>query len=205
MESSVTNQPEISMEINANNQPEIPVETTSEASNPKGDSAEQRISELTTALKVVKVKFSKYRIQIKKQIIVWAILCLLIISSCIYFSLFLLKENFPREWTWQIGYLSIIRLAIASAIFSLASFCFKTFKSYIHLNEHNTHCITVIDSMANLVGAAKDEQQRNLIYGKLIDIIISFGNTELLSKGDDFKSFGDLSLEAIKKLIEKKT
>ncbi len=57
--------------------------------------------------------------------------------------------------------------------------------------------------MASLVGAAKDEAQRNLIYGKLIDIIIHMGDTGFAKK-QDFKGFSHSSIEAIQKILATK-
>jgi len=181
-----------------------PIPVVSDVNTPGAGTSQQRISELSGALNVVKDKFNFYRKKLKTQIWFWGILCLVIIACCIGFGRHLLNEVFPSTWTWQVGYLSIIRITIAGAIFSLASFCFKTFRSYMHLNEQNSHCITVIESMANLVGAAKDEQQRNLIYAKLIDIIISFGNTGFLSPDDDFKGIANTGIDTLQKLIQKK-
>lgn len=182
----------------------IPISPTNDVNTSGTDSPEQRISELTAALKVVKEKFISYRRKLKSQIWFWGLLCLSIIISCISFSNHLLNEVFPQNWTWQIGYTSIIRITIAGAVFSLASFCFKIFRSYIHINEQNSHSITVIESMANLVGAAKDEQQRNLIYAKLIDIIINFSGSGFLTSDDDFKGIATSGLDTIQKLINKK-
>lgn len=192
------------MESNlVNNDPQIPINQP-EVQSSGIDSSTQRISELSTALRVVKNKFFNHGKKLRIRIFLWSIICLIIIATCTYLSVHLLKESFPDKWSWQIGYLSVIRLTIAGSIFSLATFCFKLFKSYIHLNEHNSHSIVVIDSMANLVGAAKDEQQRNIIYGKLIDIIIHFENSGFLGRDDYFKSIGDIGIESLKKLIEKK-
>lgn len=186
-----------------NNAPQIPVDQPQDQSSGV-ESSEQRISELSIALTVVKGKFRLYGKKLRFRIFIWTFVCLGIISACVCFSYHLLHESFPDKWTWQLGYVSVIRIAIATAVFSLGSFCFKIFKSYIHLNEHNSHSITVIDSMANLVGAAKDQQQRNIIYGKLIDIIIRFESSGFSSSADEFKSIGNIGIDALKELLQKK-
>lgn len=184
---------------------ELPQEPISQEENVNAgsESSEKRILELATALQVVQTKFIAYSKKLKLQIRIWSCICVGIILGCIILACILLHESFPDKWNWQIGYISIIRITIATAVFALASFCFKLFRSYVHLNEHNSHNITVIESMANLVGAAKDEIQRNLIYGKLIDIIIQFADTGLLNKEQDFKNVGTFGIDALQKIIEK--
>ncbi|HLP39271.1 hypothetical protein [Lacibacter sp.] len=183
---------------------QVPSQTDS-SSTVGGESSEQRISELSAALDVVKIKFQKYGEKLDTQAFKWMIVCLILIFASAALGYCLLREKFQENWTWQIVYISIIRVTIIGAIFSLASYCFKIYRSYIHLKEYNQHCVTVIESMANIVGAAKDVNQRNLIYSKLIDIIIHFGDTGLLSKESDFKSISNISLDMIQKIASTKS
>lgn len=169
-----------------------------------GNSAEERIFELSAALNVVKDKYHHYKKDLHIKICVWGIICVLIVVFCGFLSKHLLKETFPNNWSWQIVYCSIIRVTIAGAIFSLSSFCFKILKSYIHLSEKNNHRIAVIQSMANLVGAAKDDTQRNIIYTKLINIIVDFEDPGLISSDKDFKGVSSVGLDAIIKILNSK-
>jgi hypothetical protein len=57
--------------------------------------------------------------------------------------------------------------------------------------------------MASLVEAASAYEQRNEIYGKLLDIIIDFGETGLLNKTDDLKIQADLLIDILKKTTSK--
>lgn len=180
----------------------IPTEDTTNSSG--ADNSEQRISELSGALDVVKDKFVKHGNKLKTQSILWGVACILILISCFFLGKTLLHEAFPENWTWQIAYISVIRITIAGAIFSISSFCIKIFRSYIHLNEQNSHSITVIESMANLVGAAKDQQQRNIIYTKLIDIIIHFGQPGFLHSDPEINSLAKTSIDSIQKILTKK-
>ena len=134
------------MESNLNKSPIAP-QTGDETLISAGQSSEQRISELSTALVVVTENFRSYRIKLRRQILIWIIVCIIIIIISGFFASLLLNESFPDKWTWQIGYISIIRITIAGAIFSIANFCFRIYRSYVQLNEHNTHCITVINAL----------------------------------------------------------
>lgn len=87
------------------------------------------------------------------------------------------------EWTWKIGYHASIRLLILGSIGALSKFFFSLLKAYLHLLEHNLHKVRVANSTEAFVAAAQSPEHRDLILGRLVDSIASFGDSGLLKEG----------------------
>ena len=166
-------------------------ESVSEITTPNSgeQSNEERIKELNIALSEVERNFNITKIELRDKACMWILICFAALFLCSYLSILLLNIDFGKYnhiWTWEIAFFTSIRLLIAGVVISLLAFCFKMLRSYIHMVEQNRHKITVIKSMAYLVGAGKDQKQRDLIYATLTQIIVDFGNVGILSQDNDF-------------------
>jgi hypothetical protein len=144
-----------------------------------------RIKELEQALKQVKEEIDKECSNNQQAITLSSLLCILIVLIGFFFAYSLYNYKLPDNWTWQVVYTTAMRITIIVALFSLASFSFSLLRSYLHIYQNNRHRKVIVNSMASLVEAGKIEQ-RDFIFNKLLEIIVKFSHTGLLSREKDF-------------------
>ena len=168
-------------------------------------SMSERIDELKGALQSVEQNFelNKKKLQIKAAL--WIGICITGLSTGTYLSYQLLcidLDKYHHLWTWEIIYYTAIRLMLSGVFISLMAFCFKMLRSYMHMAEHNRHKLTIIKSMAYLVGAGKNQEQRDIVFNSLTQMITDFGNIGIISQDSDFKNsntFIEMADKALKK------
>ena len=143
-----------------------------------------RIQELSDAIQVAKTEIRNASYWLLLQIALWLLICLaiLIASGCFISNhLWDLTNNpyFNKEWTWPVIYFTAIRIVVLTAIFAIATFCFKMLKSYIHMFQYNRQKQVLINSMPSLVHAA-EEKNRKIVYNKILDMLIHLGATGII-------------------------
>jgi hypothetical protein len=163
---------------------------------------EERVKELNTALEVVKQMFVDSGKNIYDRLILWVVLCFALLFFIIMFYNKLFNIVFPENWTWQIGYSTAIRISAIGALFSILAFIIKMIRSYLHLYEHNKHKQVIVSSMSNFVGAATSKEQRELIYFKLIEMVVQMENTGMINKESENKEV--ISVKELLQALTKK-
>jgi hypothetical protein len=160
-----------------------------------------RIVLLDEAFESVKVAIDEECRNNQRAISLSALLCVLIVLIGGFYAQYLYRHGLPSGLDWmQFSYTVVVRITVTVAFLSLASFCFKLLRSYLHIYHNNKHRKIIVKSMASLLEAS-DPRGRELIFKRLLDIIIKYSNTGLLTKENDFKN-GDLT-EMLRKVIDK--
>jgi hypothetical protein len=101
-------------------------------------------------------------------------------------------------------YQTVIRVTILTAVAAIATFCLRVFRAQMHMREQNLHRKRVANSMAAFLGAASSPEQRDVILGRVVDAITAFGNSGLLTDGDETMSPAKVILESIPRAISQK-
>lgn len=115
------------------------------------------------------------------QVAIWAsmsVIALIFFSVLIYN--FLKMPEFPKDWTWQIAYYSAIHITTLGAAGAFATFCMRIFRAQLHMFQYNLHRQRVTNSIEAFVESAVTPEQRDFILARLVDAVVSFGNSGLL-------------------------
>jgi hypothetical protein len=135
-------------------------------------------------------QFSQAQVTYTNQIKIWAalsIIALLIFGGLIW--RFMDTEALPKEWSWQVAYYSALHIASLGAAGAFASYCMRIFRSQLHMFQLNLHRQRVANSIEAFVESAITPEQRDFILARLVDAVVSFGNSGLLNE-DSSDSFG---------------
>ena len=82
-------------------------------------------------------------------------------------------------------YISVIRVTILMAIGTVAAFCLRIYRAHLHMSEKNKHRQRVANSMEAFVNSTTSDEQRDFIFGQLVESVVQFGNSGLLPGEDD--------------------
>jgi hypothetical protein len=194
----------------SDNQPDKPKDDGSLFDNQKEQnikpeiSLETRIVQLENAITKARYTFQKSAKKLNGQIVIWAIISALIVIVSICYAKYLLDINkvvLPDTWTWQVVYYTAIRITIAAAIFSVAAYSFKLLSLHIHLFQQNEHKRAVIDSLPGFVESGIDPDKRDIIFNKLIEMIVHFDDAEIVGKVSELKTGNDVMIKLVEMLI----
>lgn len=109
-----------------------------------------------------------------------------------------------KDFSGDIGfaiYHTVIRLTILTAIGATATFCLRIFRAQLHMRELNLHRQRVANSLSSFVESASTPEQRDLILTHLIESIVNFGNSGLLTDSEDSISPTKLTIDSITRNI----
>lgn len=127
---------------------------------------------------------------------------LMLISFFITASCFLNTE--PKTiWTWQILYVTAIRISIIGAIGALATFSLKNLRAYMHLRQVNLHRQRISNCMASFVESANYNNQRDIILSRMVDAVCAFGDSGLVQIEDDSISVNKTIIDAVSNNMKK--
>lgn len=104
----------------------------------------------------------------------------------------------------EAGYMAAMRLVILTAVGTSAAFCLRMFRAHLHMSEVNLHRRRVANSMSAFVESATSSEQRDLILTKLIEAVVAFGESGILSKESDTPSATAIAIEAAGKSLGSK-
>lgn len=109
----------------------------------------------------------------------------IIVASIFYNSLPDLHDTLQDCNSYNIISHVVLRLIILGALGAIASFCLSVFRANLHMMQHNYHRQRVANSMEAFVASASTAEQRDIILAQLVETIVSFGSSGLLSKKSD--------------------
>ncbi len=95
-------------------------------------------------------------------------------------------------------YHTAIRFAMLIALGTVMAFCIRTLKAHMHMKELNLHRARVANCIPSLVDSALNSDQRDSILATLVDSLVAFGNSGLLSSHDS-SSPNKLAIESVLK------
>ena len=119
------------------------------------------------------------------QVILWGLLS--IVAVYIFYLLFkhFLNIELPDNYTWHIVYFTSIRITALAAVGSIAAYFMKILKAQLHMFQHNLHRQRITNSIEAFVESAITQEQRDLILARMIDEVVTFGNSGLLEADQD--------------------
>jgi hypothetical protein len=164
--------------------------------------AEERTKELLKSLEKVDEIFKNHCKDIAFRLNTWlVILGIVFILILIFYNQMFNYDYKECEWSWRIGYKMVIRGSAMIALFSLFAFIIKMIRSYLYMFESNKHKQAIINSMAYFVGSGISSEQRELIYIKMIELVVKMVKTGLITKENELKDlsvFNEILNKAIK-------
>ena len=114
--------------------------------------------------------------------------------------MFILKffdiENLPEK-TGPVIYYTGIRLAILAILGTVSAFTLKIFKAHLHMHQHNLHRKRIANSMEAFVESANSKEQRDIILSHLVDSIVTFGNSGIISREEDSSQGSKMTIDNI--------
>ncbi|WP_128911554.1 hypothetical protein [Granulicella sibirica] len=159
-------------------------------------------------------QFDQASVSLARKATAWGLLALLAFGCFVEFA-FQIYRNPPSVFTDKsVGhiasipeaiYLTAIRITLLTAIGAFATFCVKMLRAHLHMSEFNNHRRRVANSMAAFVEATQTPEQRDLIFGKLVDAVVNFGDSGLLEKDSESLGVPSIAFEAITKNLTSKS
>ena len=177
--------------------------------SPRTPDSEQ-LQKLNDAISQALTTFELAGKELLNQIIAWVFICCGVIAFVLY--LYFCKFFhicFGELWTWQLIYFTAIRLTFVSAVFYVGIYCFKMLSATFQMYQHNKHKQAILNSLPSLVVASlyqKDAVNQDTLYNKILDIILTFSNTGIISNEHEVKPTSDILqkiLDALLKLLKK--
>ena len=114
------------------------------------------------------------------QIVIWTLASIISLAFFGFLIMRFLEVKLPEGWSWQVIYYTAIRFAALAAVGSVAAYCMRILKAQLHMYQLNQHRQRVTNSVEAFVESAVTPEQRDLILGRLVDAVVSFGNSGLL-------------------------
>jgi hypothetical protein len=193
---------------------EISTDGTEEASKEKVDSETTAGTPINTkqgqifeAVNGAVLQFKREHYLLLVQLLIWLLLSLLVVFKgyCII-THFVDNVSDPKQadtfknfQNWQIYFFIIARVTLITALFSIASFLLKMFRSTYHIYQSNRHRLNIVRAMPSFMAASNDTKKEEEILSIILKTVIKFNKTGLITKESDVKD----GISIIEKLIPK--
>ncbi len=160
------------------------------------------------SVKAAQIEFDTASNQLRQRAIGWGVLSLAVFVGFIGFALniyhhppifFSEQRSSSSNLVAEAIYFSAIRVTILTAIGALATFCLRMLRAHLHMSAQNDHRRRVANSMEAFVEAAQTPEQRDIIFGRLVDSVVDFGESGILEKTGDTLSVPSVAIEAVTK------
>jgi hypothetical protein len=167
------------------------------------DEIEQRARRTAAHISVEEAQkqFKEAQVDLDKQVTLWTVLSLLSVAAFLLVAFYLSRITLPSQWQWQVVYYTAIRITILTAVGAAATFCLRILRAQMHMSHHNRHRQRVANSMQAFVEAAITPEQRDLILAALVNAVVDFGTSGLLSKEDDAIYTPKMTIDSITRTI----
>ena len=146
-------------------------------------------------------QFKEAQDDFDKQEIIWTVLSIASLAAFLIVAYYLSRVALPGQWQWQVVYYTAIRITILTAVGAAATFCLRILRAQMHMSHHNRHRQRVANSMQAFVEAAITPEQRDLILAALVNAVVDFGTSGLLSKEDDAVYTPKMTIDSITRTI----
>ncbi len=151
------------------------------------------------SVEVAQQQFEEATTQNLGQIKIWGGISGVLIVTFIGLVIYLLNVELPNDYSWQMIYYSVVRIAVLTLVGSLLSYSLKVLRSHLHMFQHNLHRKRVANSMAAFTESANTSEQRDLILTQLVESVTAFGNSGLVGKDDE--QHGKISIDNITRTV----
>lgn len=197
MEENITNEDPSNEQIVGDTQ------TDEQTANAAGASPnELKKEELQEALKETILDLEKLCEGNTGQITLISIINILLIIGAYCFGKTLYENTqFEKYWDLRIIYYTSTRILLVSAYISLVVFMLNLLKNYLINARLNRDKLLIARSMSGLLAAGSGFIERNKVYDKLLEIIISNNSKSSLEKTDE--SMKIASYDTIVDLVKK--
>jgi hypothetical protein len=164
---------------------------------------EQRARRTATHISVKEAQdqFKEAQNDFDRQVIIWTVLSVASLAAFLLVAYYLSQLTLPAQWQWQVVYYTAIRITILTAVGAAATFCLRILRAQMHMSHHNRHRQRVANSMQAFVEAAITPEQRDLILAALVNAVVDFGTSGLLSKEDDAIYTPKMTIDSITRTI----
>ena len=134
----------------------------------------ERVKELNIALADTTIELKQLCKNNTWQIVSLILINALMLSAIIPLGYhFYTSTDYKADWTWQIIYFTAARVLIVSGIATLFIYTLNLLKAYLVIYKINREKYFVIKSMASLVESGSKFTNKEIIYNKLLDIVLS--------------------------------
>lgn len=148
-----------------------------------------------------------------RKAVIWGIVSVAVIGSFIWFAWHLVAGPTPsfavgetggesKESTALAVYYTAIRITVLTAMGAVATFCLRILRAQLHMYELNLHRKRLYNSMAAFVESASTLEQRDIILGRLVDAVATFGISGLLSEKDDSVGPMKLAIDSVNRQVK---
>jgi len=96
-----------------------------------------------------------------------------------------------------------IRITILGSLATVVGVALKVFKSNLHLLYHTLHRRQLTNTIPTFVDAARTDEQRDIIFVKLVEAVSSFGSSGLIEGSEDVPNTSKIIVDLIPKLASK--
>lgn len=114
------------------------------------------------------------------------------------------NEKFLDILRWESIFHTVIRVTILAVVGTIIAFCLKMLRGSLHMFQHNLHRQRVANSVEAFVNAALTEEQSDRILEKLVEAVVSFGQSGLIQNEDDSIHASKLTIDSITKTLNTK-
>lgn len=158
--------------------------------------------------------------RLKSMIKIWSIITIIlfvmfgILSYIFYTHTFftaemkinsdIFSDKFIDIMRWESIFHTVIRVAVLAIIGTIIAFCLKMMRANFHLYQHNLHRQRVANSIEAFVNAALTDEQSDRILEKLVEAVVSFGQSGLIQNEDDSIHASKLTIDSITKTLYNK-
>lgn len=144
-----------------------------------------------------------------KKAIYWGLGCIAAFTAFLWYA-YWVSVHPPRSLEAdkvslaEIAYFGLIRPSVLTALGALINFGLKMFRAHLHMSEVNEHRRRIANSMASFVNSAHTPKHRDLIFARLVDNVVEFGDSGLLTKETEAPTVSSNLIEAIGKSLGSK-
>ena len=126
----------------------------------------------------------------KKRVWLWAVLSVLASAVLLIVGIVSIKggSQMLTEPSWESLPGAVLRLFLLSVLAGMATFTFRMLRAHLHIAEKNRHRVRVANSIDSFLQSTSDPSQRDLIFAKLVDSIVSYGDSGLVQHEVDDRS-----------------
>jgi ElaB/YqjD/DUF883 family membrane-anchored ribosome-binding protein len=153
------------------------------------------------SMKDAQDQFAEASELLRKKVKFWGVVSTLLAVAAVALVLFMFAEDHDTTNTLNLIYHGALRLIMLGGFATALTFSLKMMRAYMHMREYNSHRQRIANSVGSFVQSASTPEQRDHILSKLVDAIVTFGNSGMLTSSDDVTVPSKTIIESISRTI----